>query len=108
MDFYSAYSRIKDQPNKNYIFWNNPGAGNSVGGDHSANDLFKAAYQQAMRLLDQGIFAKDITLRGLSLGGGVATLVARQLHENGHLVNLEVDRSFALVAAVVPSLLKKI
>ena len=106
MHFVTAYSRITAQPNKSCIFWNYPSVGNSAGGAHAANDLFKAGYQQARRLLEQGIPAKDITLHGLSLGGAVATHVARQLHEEGHLVNLEVDRSFARLSAVVSPLVK--
>ena len=42
------------------------------------------------------------------MGGGVAVHVARQLHEEGELVNLEVDRSFARISAVIPASMKKI
>lgn len=105
--FYTAFIRITSNPNKNYIFWNYPGVGSSKGGADSTHDLFKAGYQQAKRLIDQGIPAQNITLHGLSLGGGVATHVARQLHEEGHLVNLEVDRSFARIASVIPASLTR-
>jgi alpha/beta superfamily hydrolase len=107
MHIYTAYNRIATEPNKNYIFWNYPGVGSSKGGAHSTHNLFNAGYQQAKRLIDQGIPAQNITLHGLSLGGGVATLVARQLHEEGHLVNLEIDRSFARIASVIPASLKR-
>jgi len=108
MSIYSAARCIDTNVNKNYILWNYPGVGSSAGDSHSADDLFKAGYKQAKRLIDQGIPAKDITLHGLSLGGGVATHVARQLHEEGYSVNLEVDRSFSSLAAVIPAMTKKI
>lgn len=99
-----AYTRILNEPNKNYIFWNYPGVGASLGGAHSTHHLFKAGYQQAKRLIDQGIAPNNITLHGFSLGGGVAIHIARQLHEEGHLVNLEIDRSFARIASVIPAI----
>ena len=107
MHFITAYNRITFEPNKNYIFWNYPGVGSSTGGAHSVHNLFNAGYQQAKRLIDQGIPAQNITLHGLSLGGGVATQVARQLHEEGLLVNLEIDRSFARIASVIPASLTR-
>lgn len=102
-----AYARIRTEPNKNYIFWNYPGVGSSRNGAHSAHNLFQAGYQQAKRLIEQGIPAQKVTLHGYSLGGGVATQVTRQLHEEGHLVNLEIDRSFARIAPVVPAGIKR-
>ncbi len=100
-------NRIVTNSNRNFIFWNYPGVGSSRGESQSAHDLFKAGYQQAMRLINQGIPPQNITLHGFSLGGGVATHVARQLHEEGYLVNLEIDRSFARVASVIPANLEK-
>ncbi len=103
MHFYTAYNRITTESNKNYIFWNYPGVGSSKGRAHSTHDLFSAGYQQAKRLIDQGIPAQNITLHGLSLGGGVAIHAARRLHEEGLLVNIEIDRSFARIASVIPA-----
>lgn len=107
MHFSTAYNRIMDNPDKNYIFWNYPSVGSSVGQAQSTDNLFTAGYQQAKRLIDEGIAAQNITIHGLSLGGGVAVHVARQLHEEGHLVHLEIDRSFASIALVVPALIKR-
>ena len=108
MNFMLASSRISQKPNRNYIFWNYPEVGHSQGKTHSAYDLFKAGYQQAKRLIDdKGIPAENITLHGFSLGGGVATHVACQLHEEGHRVNLEIDRSFARIASFLPAKLKR-
>ena len=92
-------SRIKD---KNYIFWNYPGVGCSDGTAYSVHDLHESGYRQVKRLLAEGILAKDITLYGWSLGGGVAAHVALKLHEDGYAVNLTVDRSFSRIAAVIP------
>lgn len=102
MSILLAYSRIVHD-NKNYIFWNYPGVGKSLGPAHSTNDLFKAGYEQAKRLIDKGVEAKKITLHGWSLGGGVAIHVARQLRDEGHMVNLNIDRSFANLASVIPA-----
>jgi len=105
-DGFAAYLAEK-QPNKNHILWNYPGVGGSAGHTNSAHDLIEAGYKQAKRLLDQKIPAEKITLHGLSLGGAVATQVAQRLHEEGHLVHLEVDRSFAQIARVLPAKLEK-
>jgi hypothetical protein len=107
MHFVSVYSRIQAQANKNYVFWNYPGVGFTARTSHTPDDLSKAGYQQAKRLLDQGIPAENITLHGLSLGGGVAARVARQLHEEGHLVGLEIDRSFSRISSVVPEIIQQ-
>lgn len=107
MNILGAYNRVSANPNKNYIFWNYPGVGSSHGTAHSVHPLFQAGYQQTKHLIEQGIPAPNITLHGLSLGGGVATHVARVLHEEGHFVNLEVDRSFASIASVIPANLRR-
>lgn len=105
-DSFAKYRAYK-QPHKNYIFWNYPSVGYSKGPAQSVHNLIEAGYQQAKRVLDRGIPAHKITLHGLSLGGAVAIQVARRLHEEGHLVNLEVDRSFSQLAHVLPADLKK-
>lgn len=92
---------------QNYVFWNYPGVGDSLGTVNSSHDLFEAGYQQVKRLIDQEIKASSITLRGLSLGGGIATQVARRLQAEGYPVNLTVDRSFSRLSSVVPALITK-
>lgn len=84
----------------NYIFWNYPGTGLSEGWTNSVDDLFNAGYQQVKNLMSMGVTAENITLYGFSLGGGVATHVARQLHEENHPVNLVVERSFSVFSYV--------
>lgn len=97
-----AKDRINANPNKNHLFWNYPGVGSSKGAVRCEEDLFRAGYLQVRRLLEKGILAKNITLYGYSLGGSVAVHVARQLRDEGHLVNITLDRSFADAARVMP------
>lgn len=106
LEWANISSHIRSEPNNNYIFWNYPGVGFSLGAADSTHKLFKAGYQQAKRLIDQGIPSQNITLHGFSLGGSVATHVARQLHEEGHLVNLKIDRSFARISIVASTWIK--
>ena len=94
-------------PNHNAIIWNYPGKGKSIGHVRCANDLYQHALRQVMYLLNKGIPAKNITLCGYSLGGGIAANVARQLHEKGHLIHLEITRSFDRLSSVMPALVKK-
>lgn len=84
----------------NYIFWNYPGTGLSKSWTNSVDDLFNAGYQQVKNLMSRGVAAENITLYGFSLGGGVATHVARRLHEENHPVNLVVERSFSIFSYV--------
>lgn len=55
---------------------------------------------------EKHIPADQITLHEVSLGGGVAAQVARRLHEEGHVVHLEIDRSFSSLAAAVTEIIK--
>ena len=103
MTIYTAHSVAKSK--KNHIFWNYPGVGGSKDSGSTIEDLIEAGYQQVKRVLNQNVPADKITLSGLSLGGGVAAQVARRLHEEGHLVHLTIDRSFANLRSVVPALL---
>lgn len=97
----TIYTLTHQYPEKNIIFWNYPNVGTSKGAVHSPQDLFKAGFGIANDLLNRGIAAENITLHGYSLGGGVATHVARWLHEKNHLVHLTVDRSFGQISSVV-------
>ncbi len=108
LDSDTAHQLAYCEKDTNYIFWNYPGVGSSKGVAHSTHDLIKAGYQQAKRLIDQGIPAQNITLHGFSLGGGAALGAGRQLHEEGHLVNLVIDRSFARISSVIPANLSQI
>ena len=62
----------------------------------SFQDLVTDGIAQVQRVLDLGANPKNITLDGLSLGGGVADLlVAYHFHQLGKQVYLWNDRSFA-------------
>jgi len=70
---------------------------------YSQTQLVNSGIAQVQRLLDKGINPKNITLHGLSLGGGVATLVAAHFHQQNppkkvYLIN---DRSFSSIANAV-------
>lgn len=98
---------------QNYVFWNYPRVGISKGlhplEPNSAYAQFEAGYQQAKRLLtrkENPVSAADLTLNGFSLGGGIATHIARRLHQEGYPVNLTVDRSFSKIARFIPSQLE--
>jgi hypothetical protein len=91
-------------PNKNHIFWDYPGACRHEG-IKRFDVLFKCGYKKVKYLLNTGVPAKDITLYGYSMGGGIAAHIARKLHEEGHPVNLTIDRSFSSLSAVVSPLL---
>ncbi|MCH9755693.1 MAG: hypothetical protein K0U37_00675 [Gammaproteobacteria bacterium] len=102
-DFVKAM--LKANPSQNYIFENYPGVDNDLK-IKQINPLFAAGYQQVKTLLTSGVSAEDITLYGLSLGGGVAAQVASRLHAEGYPVNLTIDRSFSSLSAVAPPFLE--
>ena len=91
-------------PNKNHIFWDYPGASRHEG-IKRFDVLFKSGYKKVKYLLSTGVPAKDITLYGYSMGGGIAAHIARKLHTEGHPVNLTIERSFSSLSAVVSPLL---
>ncbi len=95
---------LETAPNKNHVFWDYPGACRHEG-IKRFDVLQKAAYKKVKYLLDKGIPAEDITLYGYSMGGGIAACIAKRLHEEGHPVNLTIDRSFSSLSAVVSPLL---
>lgn len=74
------------------------GVMNSTGCPQQSNDLVTDGVAQIQRLLDAGANPENITLKGHSLGGGIATLVAKHFHDLGIKVNLFNDRSFSSLA----------
>ena len=91
---------------RHHLFWNYPGVGGSSASLLSSQDLFAACVQQVKRLMARGVQPRQITLRGFSLGGGVAAEVARRLHQEGHRVNFKIEQSFARIAGVLPAYLQ--
>jgi hypothetical protein len=102
---------ISENQGKNHIFWDYPGESRHIGVNRFY--LFiKAGYQQVKKILEGDVHngklpvpAQNITIRGYSMGGGVATAVARKLHDEGYPVNLSIDRSFSSLSAVLSPLL---
>lgn len=97
----------KRHSSTNYIFQNYPGVGNRyvITHFHAAH---MAGYETVKSLIDQGVPADQITLYGYSMGGGIASQVACQLHQAGYSVHLTVDRSFANLRSVAPNLINKL
>lgn len=80
------------------IGFNYRGVGNSKKTPTVFQDLVTDGIAEVQRLLDSGVDSKRITVDGLSLGGGVATMVASYFHKNGNPIYLWNDRSFASVS----------
>ena len=53
------------------------------------------------RLLDQNISSKNITLKGHSIGAGIASLVALHFHKQGQPINVFNGRSFSSITNVL-------
>lgn len=66
-----------------------------------ANDLIQDGIAQVQRLLDQHVQSQNIILKGISLGGAIATKVAKHFHDQGKPLYLFNDRSFSSIANVV-------
>lgn len=79
----------------NIIGFNYRNVGRSQGQVKFMRHLIVDGIAQVQRLLDQGVSPENITLNGLSIGGGIATGVAWYFHQQGKTVNLFNDRSFA-------------
>jgi hypothetical protein len=94
---------VQEENSTTYHYWNYPGVGRSQGESNHTEDLVNAGYQRVQDLLKQDIKPENITLYGLSLGGGVAARVARMLHDEGKPVNLIIDNSFASISAFMPA-----
>ncbi|CZG61245.1 TPA: Dot/Icm T4SS effector SidB [Legionella pneumophila subsp. pneumophila] len=81
----------------NVIGFNLRGVGQSTGKAKSSEDLVADGIAQVQRLLDQGVSPQNITLKGHSLGAGVASLVAQYFHQLGQPINLFNSRSFSTI-----------
>ncbi|WP_298624550.1 alpha/beta fold hydrolase, partial [uncultured Legionella sp.] len=79
----------------NVVGFNLRGVGQSTGKAKSKEDLVTDGIAQVQRLLDQGVSPQNITLKGHSLGAGIATLVAQHFHQLGQPINLFNSRSFS-------------
>lgn len=80
------------------VGFNYRGVGNSQKAPDTFQDLVTDGIAQVQRLLDKGVKSHKITLDGLSIGGGVATLVAAHFHRRKQPLYLWNDRSFAVIS----------
>gem|GEM_PF-4087412 len=96
------------------IGFNYRGAGESTGIARSMDDLVADGIAQVQRLLDKGVKPENITLSGWSLGGGVATLVAKHFHDKfrdegkNQNINLFADRTFSSLTNAVLGFIRTI
>ncbi|WP_133137497.1 alpha/beta fold hydrolase [Legionella rowbothamii] len=81
----------------NVVGFNFRGVGQSTGRAKSKDDLVLDGIAQVQRLLDQGVSPQNITLKGHSLGAGIASLVAQHFHQLGQPINLFSSRSFSTI-----------
>ncbi|MCS5710403.1 hypothetical protein [Candidatus Berkiella aquae] len=82
-----------------------PGVGDSTGKSTKSKHLVDAGMAQVQRLLDMGVPAENILLKGQSIGGGVATLTAAKFHQEGHRVHLYNQRSFSKLSTAAKQML---
>lgn len=82
----------------NVVGFNYRGVMNSTGKPKSKKDLVVDGISQVQRLLDNGVLPQNITLKGLSLGGGISSLVAAYFHKNKQPINIFNDRSFSSIS----------
>lgn len=104
-DFLQDFSQEAEKLQETVIAFNYRGVGNSKKKPKAFQDLVTDGIAQVQRLLDLGADPKTITLDGLSLGGGVATMVAYHFHQQNKQVYLWNDRSFASLSKTVAGML---
>jgi hypothetical protein len=81
----------------NVVGFNFRGVNHSSGRAKSKDDLVTDGIAQVQRLLDQGVSPQNITLKGNSLGAGIASLVAHHFHQQEKPVNIFNCRSFSSI-----------
>ncbi len=81
----------------NVVGFNFRGVNHSSGRAKSKDDLVTDGIAQVQRLLDQGVSPQNITLKGNSLGAGIASLVAHHFHQQDKPVNIFNCRSFSSI-----------
>lgn len=96
-----------EELDSNVIGFNFRGVSRSSSRARSQKDLLTDAIAQVQRLLDAGISPQNITLKGYSIGAGIASLAAHHFHQQGHPINLFNDRSFSSLTNVVVGQIRK-
>lgn len=109
--FERSMEKIIDMANDleiNVVAFNYRGVSKSTGYAYAKKDLMTDGIAQVQRLLDMGIDPELIVLRGYSLGGAVATKVAKHFHDQGIKLNIFNERSFSNVMHVIAGFLRHI
>ena len=102
--FEDTFSALKDDAlefNSHVVGFNYRGVGKSTGYLSSSYDLVIDGIAQVQRLLDQKISPQNITLKGHSMGGAIAALVAHHFHQQMQPINVFNDRSFSTITNVI-------
>lgn len=98
-------SVIAQEPHQNHIFENYPGVGDGQKITY-LSPMFQAGYQQVKALISEGVKPEDITLSGVSLGGGVAAEIGKRLQQEGIRVNLKLQATFSSLSAIPSPLIE--
>lgn len=97
-------STMQEEANETHctvIGFNYRNTGNSIGILRTKDDLVNDGIAQVQRLLDSKVDPHHIVLKGYSLGGAIATLVAKHFHEQDLTINVFSDRSFSNITNFV-------
>lgn len=94
-------ARLAKDSGANVLCCNYRGVGQSTGFPNSETDLFADGQAVVQYLRKQGVPPENIVVYGSSLGGGVATFVVSERAENGEVMALCNERSFASLSAAV-------
>jgi hypothetical protein len=65
------------------------------------DDFLDIGYQKVKAYLDAGTSADEITLHGQYFGGACVARIARRLHDEGHFVNINLERTFSRLSATL-------
>jgi len=100
-----SYIRDTKKLKCSVVGFNYRGVGESKGDPMSKSSLVIDGIAEVQRILDKGILPKNIVLDGVSLGGAVATLVAKHFHGKGFKINLFNDRSFSSISSTAVNMI---
>lgn len=100
-DIFDEMEKDANNLKTNVVGFNYRGVNHGTDKAQSSDDLVIDGIAQVQRLLDKGVSPQNITLKGDSLGGAVATLVAQHFHQSGHPINLFNSRYVSTVTDIV-------
>ena len=100
------YAREAKRLATTLVAFNYRGVGASTGQPANLQQLVTDGIAEVQRLLDEmRVQSTHIILDGISLGGAVATLVARHFHQKGLPINLWNDRSLSTLSKAATSMI---